>query len=188
MRANGQRGFALIAVMFLGAAAMYVLSGAFGDGALGERRAQERELLQIRAYWAAHGQITYALSRLRGGPPCGGNCANSAKRATYYTNAMAELDTAPGRRDWVYPEIAADYLLPVSFAIARRVPDYIEFSTTFSPVVSAHPVITAHWPARRPFIALVCSGYATVDEPVCPTTGSQVEASGIAKISEILPQ
>jgi hypothetical protein len=53
-----QCGFALIAVMLIGAMAMYVVSGMIGRDVIADRHNQNLELLKLRSYWAAQGHLS----------------------------------------------------------------------------------------------------------------------------------
>lgn len=186
-----QRGFALIAVMFIGAAAMFAASGMFGGDAVAERRAQEITLLKLRAYWAAQGHISYALSRGRQGPPCGNKCNDAKSREAFYSGTLGELNNLGGvdHRMWTYPEVGAPYKFPIKLSsIQNTSHDRIYFDVDFKDTNDvSHPLIVAVWPVREAFRVVVCPGLSDADDP-CPMSQGQMDKnSGIARTTLIEP-
>jgi len=179
-----QRGFAMLMVMALAAVAMLGAARLLGDGAVAERRAQEEELLSLRAYWAEQGHIAYAVSRLVQGPPCGGTCQNVAKRRDAVRGVLAELESG-GAREWIYPEIAASYRFPVA-ATADSVNPLVRIVMSYPAATTAHPLIDSIWPPRRSIAAFVCFGVADPDTTCA--TNNLVGGSSVAYVSRTEPQ
>lgn len=199
-RPRSQRGFALVAVMLIGAMAMYLTAGMLGEDAVGERRAQELELLKLRAYWAAQGHVSYAISRGRQGPPCGGVCADQRDREDFYADAAAELHDysannfrGPGRgkeRRWSYPEISSLYFFPVAMAAERHDADRrIRFDLQFQTnATMTHAFLARNWPVRRALEVVICPGVVDVDGACPDSEAAMAPGSGIAKIALIAAQ
>lgn len=165
-QSSGQRGFALIVVMLLGAAAMYGVTSLIGPGYVVEKRAQEIMLLKMRAYWAAQGQISYVISRARQGPACGTGCIGPNDRHNYFTGIAAELDNSGAAREWSYPEVSASYSFPVSARVQGQAA-FIRLELAYENATTTHPLIAENWPVRRDLWALICSGVAVEGDP-CP--------------------
>jgi len=180
-----QRGFALIAVMALGAVAMYSVTSLIGGGTVVERRAQEEELLKLRAYWAAQGHISYAISRGRQGPPCGNKCNNSNKRARAYDDYLGELHDAGSHRLWRYPEIGGTYDFPVAASASNSSPN-VDIAVAYPAAATGHPLISSTWPIRRGHSAIVCAGLPDTDSP-CLSVDALDSFSGVAKIARMHP-
>lgn len=200
MKKTRQAGYALLFVMAVGMAGLYSVSGLIGDGTATEFEAQERELLKLRAYWAAMGHITHALSRSRQGEPCGSKCSNMKKRTDSLKEVIKELqnwdkgaikDPTQGTdRAWVYPEISSRYLLPLHLHVedmenkSRLVlrvhfqnPDHIE-----------HSFVAANWPPREAFAAIVCTGLDGLNAP-CPAIQEDMdEDHSFARIIRLEPR
>lgn len=184
--AKRQAGFALIAVMLIGATAMYALTSVVGDGQVAERRAQELQLMRLRAYWAAQGHISYAISRMTQGPPCGGTCKNAVGREDAFDGFFNELNEGAAAREWSYPEISLTYSFPVAATADFTAPHVLAF-VSFPAATTAHPLISQVWPVRRNMTYFVCSGVAAAGDP-CPTTFQGLtKTSGISFISRIEP-
>lgn len=181
-----QRGFALLAVMVIGAVAMYSVTGLIGDGAVVERRAQEEELLKLRAYWAEQGHLSYAISRMRQGPPCGGTCKNAVGREDAFDGFFAELETGGGVREWAYPEISPSYSFPVAASADFTAP-FVLVQITFPAATTLHPLISQVWPAKRNVLASICSGVAAAGDPCPGTFQGLTKSSGISHIAHIQP-
>lgn len=181
-----QRGFALIAVMALGAVAMLSVTSLIGDGAVAERRAQDEELLKLRAYWAAQGHLGYAISRMRQGPPCGGTCNNAVGREDAFAGFFSELETGGGVRDWAYPEISSSYAFPVAASSDFTAP-FVLARITYPAATTTHPLISQIWPARRNILASICSGVAAAGDPCPGTFQGLTKTSGISHIAHIQP-
>lgn len=177
VRPGREAGFALIAVMVLGAVAMYAAASLIGHGGVAERRLQEQELLKLRAYWAGQGHISYAISRARQGPACGGTCANFAQRKQAFDDIVSELNEAGGQRDWAYPELGATYVFPVA-ASGKSIQALMDLQIAFPAAATAHPLIAAEWPARREFRAFVCNGVAAESDP-CPTSQLDLDVASV---------
>lgn len=182
---NGrQRGFAMLMVMALAAVAMLGATRLLGDGAVAERRAQEEELLSLRAYWAMQGHVAYIVSRSIQGPPCGGTCINVALRTQYLDNIADEL-VGGGQRVWSYPEISPGYVFPVAAAASNRNP-LVRVELTFPAAATAHPLIAAAWPIRRPYIADICAGVESVGTTCSSTT--IIPDSSVTYVARTEPQ
>lgn len=169
-------GFALIAVMAIGAVAMYSAVSLIGDGGVAERRQQEVELLKLRAYWAAQGHISYAISRARQGPACGGTCPNFAAREQDFDDYAEELQTG-GQRDWAYPDLGAGYVFPVSARNFSR-QALMDLQISFPAAATAHPLISVEWPVRQDFRALICNGVAVENDP-CPIAAFDLDDASV---------
>lgn len=181
---HAQRGFALIAVMLLGAAAMLAVTGLIGDGAATQRRAQEQELLKLRAYWAQQGHLSYAISRMRQGPPCGSQCKNAVGREDAFDGFFSELETGGGVREWAYPEISSTYSFPVAAEADFSAP-FVTAVISFPAASTTHPLISQVWPARQNIFAYICSGVANPGD-LCPSTFQGLDkTSGITHIAHI---
>ncbi len=195
-----QSGFALISVMILGAMAMLLVSGFFGENHVSERREQERLLLGIRAYWATQGHVSYAISRGRQGPPCGSTCPEIAARETFYALSSLELLNFKGdkleghglgtERYWLYPEISENYQFPIQVTAkksddkSRIVFDFKYISTSFP----GNDMIDLSYPLKDKSEIHICPGLALTSDP-CPINETSMDpSSGIARISYILPQ
>lgn len=182
---RSRRGFALIAVMALGAVAMLGVTGLLGEGSVTERRAQEEELLKLRAYWAAQGHIAYSISRMTQGPPCGNKCNNISKREAAFDGFYDELITAGGVREWSYPEVSASYTFPVDVFADFSQP-HVTAEISFPAAATSHPLISQVWPVNRAMQVLICSGVASAGDP-CPSSSSGLDRdSGISFISSIV--
>ena len=175
-----ERGFALMAVMFLAAVAMLAATGLIGDGAVAERRVQDATLLNLRAYWAGQGHISYVMSRSLQGPPCGDDCENAAQRAEYVAGVLAELDSAGSARAWAYPEVAANYVFPVATATTQVAP-YIVASVSYPAAATANPLIAANWPVRSNYVVYMCVGVPNTDTP-CHSANLE-DGSGVSYIA-----
>lgn len=195
-----QRGFALIAVMVFGVIALYSVSGLIGDGAVSERRAQDRELLRLRTHWAAMGHFSYALSRSRQGDPCGKGCNDMDDRKNFLDKAQEELldfdkgqfkgSTKGKDRHWAYPEISEDYFFPLHIHV-DDMPGNLSLALRIHPddkTPIPHPFIAAHWPPSEAFAAIVCLGMSTANAP-CPTDEGQIDPKrSSAKIARLEPR
>lgn len=172
--------------MAIGAAAMLSVTGLIGDSAVVERRAQDEELLKLRAYWAAQGHLSYAISRMTQGPACGNECQNPAERRNAFQGFFDELNEGAAARDWSYPEISASYFFPVAVDVRLGAP-FITAAISFPAATTAHPLIGQIWPVRRGATAFICSGVAAAGDP-CPSTfNGLTETSGISFVSRIEP-
>lgn len=183
---RGQRGFALIVVMLIGAAAMYGVTSLLGESTVVERRAQDEQLLKLRAYWAMQGHISYAVSRMTQGPPCGNTCKNAVGREDAFDGFFDELDEGGPHRVWRYPEISASYEFPVA-AFADFSAPHVIANASYPAFASAHPLIDALWPVRRNTSYLICSGVEAPSDP-CPSSFNGLDKeSGITFVSRIEP-
>jgi|GEM_PF-2809636 len=182
---NRQRGFALMTVMAVSTVAMIAATSLVGDGAVGERRAQDELLLKLRAYWAAQGHVSYAKSRSAAGPPCGAECADLDARAQYLDDILGELASSGSEREWAYPEAAASYRFPVQATAANADP-LISVELSFPAAATAHPLIAAAWPVRGDFLTFLCVGVADAGE-TCAAGTIQTD-SGVAYIAHMEPK
>lgn len=114
--ASSESGNATILVTAIGALAMLVSFGLF-DSIVVEKRSVEDNLADVRAYWAAIGQVNYALSRSLEGGGCASHCGNS--NADTVTFPLAYLQEIACYRAWSYPEVSANYQFMVSPVVSN---------------------------------------------------------------------
>lgn len=81
-----------------------LISFSMFDWMVVERQSIEDNLTDIRAYWAAKGQLNYALSRTMFVGACAIHCGNSSYDVTTYTTAfLSEISCS---NYWTYPELS----------------------------------------------------------------------------------
>lgn len=116
LRASSESGNATVLVTIIGALAMLVSFSLF-DSIVTEKSSVEDNLVDIRAYWAAIGQVNYALSRtlLSGG--CAAHCGNS--NADTVTSPVAYLQEIACYRAWSYPEVSPNYQFMLNPAVSN---------------------------------------------------------------------
>ena len=114
-----QRGHASLTVLILGSVATFIAGAVIHQGTVAEREAVAQSLARTRAYWAAVGHISYALSRIRQNGSCVeawvpaaacGPDESKAMTAQIYLNEIASL------RTWTYPDVNSDYYINVSLS------------------------------------------------------------------------
>ncbi len=104
-RGRDEEGAVLLAVLMFGALASLVMLALAGR-ATQESRAVADSLAQTRAYWAAMGVNTYALSRTLQAGGCGGNCGNALVGVQQgYINEIQDMQL------WRYPEVSGAYAI-----------------------------------------------------------------------------
>lgn len=96
------RGNATILVTVIGAISLLVAFKQF-DALVVERQAIDDNLLEVRAYWAAKGQLNYVLSRTFFAGGCNSSCNNNGADVT--TLPTAYLKDIACYTDWSYPEL-----------------------------------------------------------------------------------
>lgn len=106
-----ERGSAsVLTVTGIGMLAVMAVLG-LGGRALVERRAVEDSLAQTRAYWAAMGQATYVLGRIRA-TGAGDKPEDTAKK---YLLEIADGAKSKDRAaTWRYPDVSAAYAIVVN--------------------------------------------------------------------------
>ena len=144
-----ESGAALITVMMFGALTSLVALSLM-DRYVVEYRATNDSLAQVRAYWAARGMVSYALSRTMAGGACTGagscgNGSNYAGVANSYLNEIKDFQT------WSYPDVSYYYNFALKPATAAdplapsgRLGE-VEIKTTFA-AAPAPPAIPGAGP------------------------------------------
>jgi hypothetical protein len=96
-------GTSVILVTAIGALAMLISFSMF-DWMVVERQSIEDNLTDVRAYWAAKGQLNYALSRTMFVGACSTHCGNNLYDVTTFTTAfLSEINCS---NYWTYPELS----------------------------------------------------------------------------------
>lgn len=115
-RASSESGSATVLVTIIGALAMLVSFSLF-DSIVTEKRSVEDNLADVRAYWAAIGQVNYALSRTLEGGGCASSCGNSSANTVAFP--VAYLQEIACYRAWAYPEVSANYQFILNPAVSN---------------------------------------------------------------------
>lgn len=131
-----QRGNATLMVLMIGTVASLVVGALIQHRAILEQRAVTEDLANLRAYWAAAGNLQYVMSRIHARGICttndqsgGGDddddedededCHGDAARIKTIRVYMRELGGSTQTVQWAYPEVAADYFIRVGTAVSR---------------------------------------------------------------------
>jgi hypothetical protein len=116
LRASSDSGNATVLVTIIGGLAMLVSFSLF-DSIVAEKRSVEDNLADVRAYWAAIGEVNYALSRTLQGGGCAASCGNSSADTVAFPAAY--LQEIACYRAWSYPEVSANYQFMLSPAVSH---------------------------------------------------------------------
>ncbi|MGI4797090.1 MAG: hypothetical protein ACRYG8_24165 [Janthinobacterium lividum] len=139
-------GAALIIVMLFGALSVAIAINLMGRFVV-EYRHIDDSLAQVRAYWAARGELSYVLSRTMVSGACGAKVGVICSGTADYTAQPKEfLTEIKDLQTWSYPDVSYYYnfnLVPTvsvdALAPAGRLGE-IEIKTTFSPAPPPPPI------------------------------------------------
>ena len=184
-RLSSQRGQAALTALMLGSLATFMAGALMQHGMVAEKEAVARSLAETRAYWAAMGHISYAMSRISKQGGCRedlylGNCGPDTSKAG---TAQAYLDEISSLRNWTYPDVNSDYYINLSLTAApagqggQTKSGYVSISATFpTSGQSPLPVLNGLSNRLRPVVLIYCT-MGDADDPCnAPTnnyTGSQ---------------
>jgi hypothetical protein len=148
------RGNATILVTVIGAISLIVAFKQF-DALVIERQAIEDNLLEVRAYWAAKGQLNYVLSRTFFAGGCNSSCGNGNSDVT--TLPTAYLQDIACYTDWSYPELN-------------------NYQFTVTPTISNDPNAPGGHIAEVLLRATFTAAGSTLPSACSPATGTQPPA------------
>lgn len=159
-RISRQRGQAILTVMMMGTLATFMVGALVQHDTVVEKAAVEQSLARTRAYWAAMGHISYALSRIRKDGGCQdvlypSNCGPDTSKAG---TAQHYLDEISSLRTWTYPDVNSNYYINLSLSAAPAG----QGSQTKSGYVS----ITASFPTAGQSFLPVLNGLSNRLRPV----------------------
>ncbi len=141
-----EAGAILLAVLLFGALASLVMLALIGRTTQ-EARAVADSLVQARAYWAAIGVDTYALSRTLQSGGCGGNCGGALVGVQQgYINEIKDMQL------WQYPEVSGAYairLAPIASQDSGSGQEML-IRTTFAAPPAAPPAAPGPAPPAPP--------------------------------------
>jgi Tfp pilus assembly protein PilX len=153
-----ERGAALVVVMAFCALAAMVAVNLMGRYVVEYRQIGD-SLAQVRAYWAARGEVSYVLSRTMTSGACGGKAGTSCTGTTDYTvQARTYLAEIKDLQTWSYPDVSYYYnfnLVPTVTVDALAPTGHlgeIEIKTAFGPAPQPAPVPGAAPPPKGGYV------------------------------------